>query len=57
MYREGGYIQVVEDCAKQSMAAVAQGVKALQGMARYKFCCIYNVITSSIDFFFSVGDY
>ena len=24
----------------------------MQGMARYKFCCIYNVITSSIDIFF-----
>ena len=34
MYREGGYIQVVEDCARQSMAAVAQEVKALTNYAK-----------------------
>ena len=34
MYRDGGYIQMVEDCAKQSMVAVAQEVKALTNYAR-----------------------
>ena len=29
IYRDGGYIQVVEDCAKESMAKAAEEVKAL----------------------------
>ena len=29
MYRDGGYIQVVEDCARESMAKVAEEMKTL----------------------------
>ena len=29
VYRDGGYIQVVEDCARESMAKAVEEVKAL----------------------------
>ena len=29
VYRDGGYIQVVEDCARESMAKAAEEMKAL----------------------------
>ena len=47
MYKEGGYVQIVEYCAKESMAAASQEVKALQPYARNGevwcccFCCVY----------------
>ena len=34
VYKEGGYVQIVEDCAKESMVAASQEVKALQQYAR-----------------------
>ena len=34
VYRDGGYIQVVEDCAKESMAKAAEEVKALPHYAQ-----------------------
>ena len=34
MYKEGGYVQRVEDCAKESMAVASQEVKALEQYAR-----------------------
>ena len=34
VYRDGGYIQVVEDCARESMAKAAEEVKALPHYAQ-----------------------
>ena len=34
VYRDGGYIQVVEDCALESMAKAAEEVKALPHYAQ-----------------------
>ena len=34
VYRDGGYLQVVEECARQSMAKAAEEVKALPNYAQ-----------------------
>ena len=34
VYRDGGFIQVVEDCARESMAKAAEEVKALPHYAQ-----------------------
>ena len=34
VYRDGGYLQVVEECARQSMAKAAEEVKVLPNYAQ-----------------------
>ena len=34
VYRDGGYLQVVKECARQSMAKAAEEVKALPNYAQ-----------------------
>ena len=34
VYRDGGYIQVVEDCARESMAKATEEVKSLPHYAQ-----------------------
>ena len=48
VYRDGGYIQVVEDCARESMAKAAEEVKALPHYAQdgevrlFMYICIFQ---------------
>ena len=57
VYRDGGYIQVVEDCAKESMAKAAEEVKALPHYAQDGEVGLFMFIScmASTNSFFSVG--
>ena len=45
VYRDGGYIQVVEDCARESMAKAAEDVKVLLHYAQDGVVCIFMYIS------------
>ena len=59
VYRDGGYLQVVEECVRQSMAKAAEEVKALPNYTQdgeVELCMYIYLTMASTNSFSLVGD-